>query len=300
MLHPWGGARSVLGGVYSLSLIGKGRQPSPTCTFLRSDWQWVIMSELLPRTHVEFQVKEYWDSFFSKRSKAFEWYGEYTDLCHILHKYLKSSSRVLMVGCGNSKLSEELYDAGFQLIENIDISDVVVRQMSARNKLKRPAMTYTKMDILHMTYEDARFDCVLDKGTLDAIFSNTDDETIQNVEQMFTEIERVLKIAGRYICITLAQDHILKKLLERFESGWLVRVHKVLLGDDESESGMGGALPVFAFVLTKMAKVEGRPPMKVCICLSLEDVYLSAVSDYEAFPFITWTLYKRAFCKGYV
>ena len=57
----------------------------------------------------------------------------------------------------------------------------------------------------------------------------------------------------------------MKKLLDKFEVGWLVRVHKVLLGDDESGSGMGGALPVFVFVfvLTKMAKVEGRAPMKV-------------------------------------
>ena len=218
---------------------------------------------LLPRTHSEFQAKEYWDSFFSKRSKAFEWYGEYTDLCHVLHKYLKPSSHVLVVGCGNSKLSEDLYDAGIQTINNIDISDVVIRQMSAKNKQKRPTMTFTKMDLLHMTYADAQFDCVLDKGTLDAIFSNTNDETLQSVGQMFTEIERVLKIAGRYLCITLAQDHILKKLLEAFELGWLVRVHKVLLGEHESGSGMGGALPVFVFVLTKMARVEGRPPMKV-------------------------------------
>ena len=208
-------------------------------------------------------MKEYWDSFFSKRSKAFEWYGEYTDLCHILHKYLKPSCRILVVGCGNSKLSEDLYDAGFHTIDNIDISDVVIWQMLAKNKQKRPKMTYTKMDLLHMTYADVHFDCVLDKGTLDAIFSNTDDKTVQSVEQMFAEIERVLKIAGRYLCITLAQDHILKKLLEKFELGWLVRVHKVLLGDDESGSGMGGALPVFVFVLTKMARIEGRPPIKV-------------------------------------
>ena len=69
----------------------------------------------------------------------------------------------------------------------------------------------------------AQFDCVLAKYT--------DDKTVQSV----AEIERVLKIAGRYLCISLAQDHILKKLLEKFEVGWLVRVHKVLLGDDESE-----------------------------------------------------------------
>ena len=55
----------------------------------------------------------------------------------------------------------------------------------------------------------------------------------------------------------------MKKLLEKFEVGWLVRVHKVLLGDDESGSGMGGVLPVFVFILMKMARVEGRAPMKV-------------------------------------
>ena len=224
---------------------------------------------LLPRTHTEFQVKEYWDSFFTKRSKAFEWYGEYADLCHVLHKYLKPSSRILVVGCGNSKLSEQLYDAGFHFINNIDISDVVIHQMTARNKVKRPTMTYTKMDLLHMTHEDACYDCVLDKGTLDAIFSNTDDKTLQNVNQMFAEIERVLKVAGRYVCVTLAQEHILKKLLKRFECGWLVRVHKVLLGDDESGSGIGGALPVFVFVLTKMARVEGRQPVKVFLLVNV-------------------------------
>ena len=44
----------------------------------------------------------------------------------------------------------------------------------------------------------------------------------------------------------------------------LEEMHKVLLGDNESGSGMGGALPVFVFVLTKMARVEGGAPMKVC------------------------------------
>ena len=116
-----------------------------------------------------------------QKEQSFEWYGEYTDLCHILHTgYLKSSSRVLIVGCGNSKLREDLYDAGFQTIDNIDISDVVIRQMSVKNKQKRLTMTFTKMDLLHITYTDAQFDCVLDKikGTLDAIFSNTDDKTL--------------------------------------------------------------------------------------------------------------------------
>lgn len=220
------------------------------------------MSHLLPKSSVQdFQLKEYWDSFFRKRSSAFEWYGEYTDLCHVLHKYLKPTSKILMAGCGNSKLSEDLHDAGLKNIDNIDISNVVIRQMQSRNETKRPSMTFTKMDVMDMTYDDLTFDCVVDKGTLDAIYSNTGDETVKMVEKMFGEIARVLKMAGRYICITLAQDHILEKILEHFESGWLVRVHKVKL--ETEEAMVGGALPVFVFVCTKMAKAGNLPAMKV-------------------------------------
>ncbi len=222
------------------------------------------MSHLLPKSSAQdFQLKEYWDNFFTKRSSAFEWYGEYTDLCHVLHKYLKPSSKILMAGCGNSKLSEDLYDAGLENIDNIDISSIVIRQMQAKNESKRKSMMFTKMDILNMTFEDSRFDSVVDKGTLDAIYSNTDDQTVTMVEKMFCEISRVLKVAGRYICITLAQDHILEKILEYFESGWLVRVHKVELEADQEM--VGGALPVFIFVCTKMAKADGLTVMKVWI-----------------------------------
>lgn len=41
-------------------------------------------------------------------------YGEYENLCDILHKYIKISDKVLMIGCGNSKLSENMYDVGIK------------------------------------------------------------------------------------------------------------------------------------------------------------------------------------------
>ena len=69
---------------------------------------------LLPRDHQEFRQKEYWDTFFKNRGKkAFEWYGEYHELCGILHKYMKSGDPVLQIGCGNSTLAADLYDVGY-------------------------------------------------------------------------------------------------------------------------------------------------------------------------------------------
>ena len=77
---------------------------------------------LLPKTHSEFASKSYWDTFFSKKTDSFEWYGTYHDLCGLLHKYSKAASKVLVAGCGNSTLSEDLYDVGYRDIHSVDIS----------------------------------------------------------------------------------------------------------------------------------------------------------------------------------
>lgn len=79
-------------------------------------------------------------------------YGEYPKLSGVIHKYIKPSDKVLMVGCGNSKLSEDLYDLSYHDIHNIDISDMVIRQMTHKNSRKRPKMTYTKMDATKVSF----------------------------------------------------------------------------------------------------------------------------------------------------
>jgi hypothetical protein len=72
-----------------------------------------------------------------------------------------------MIGCGNSKLSESIYDVGLKNIVNIDLSEVVINQMNQKNR-HRTGMKFLKMDMLSMDFEDASFDVVVDKGTLDA------------------------------------------------------------------------------------------------------------------------------------
>ena len=103
---------------------------------------------LLPKRREEFRSKDYWDEFFRKRTDAFEWYGEYEDLCGVLDKYCKLNEKLLMVGCGNSQLSEDLYDVGYRNLVNIDISEVVIKQMKEKNQEIRKDMEFIKMDIL--------------------------------------------------------------------------------------------------------------------------------------------------------
>ena len=116
-----------------------------------------------------------------------------------------------------------------------------------------------------MNFADSVFDCVIDKGTLDAIMTDDSADTIEKVTTMITEIRRVLKNNGRYICVSLAQGHIVDFLVTQFATGWLVRLHLVKLSDsmEETKGSIGKALPVFMFIMTKMMVIEGRPALKV-------------------------------------
>lgn len=67
-----------------------------------------------------------------------------------------------------------------------------------------------------MDFNDGEFSVAVDKGTLDALFVDTSDKVVADVEKMFDEIDRVLKLMGRYICISLLQGHILNKILSVF------------------------------------------------------------------------------------
>lgn len=67
-----------------------------------------------------------------------------------------------------------------------------------------------------MNFPDNNFSVVLDKGTLDAIFTDETPEVFLKVDQMLREIGRVLRVGGRYICISLAQDHIVTRILSHF------------------------------------------------------------------------------------
>ena len=57
---------------------------------------------------------------------------------------------------------------------------------------------------------------MLDKGTLDALFTDNSASTLVNIDKMFFEISRVLRVGGRYVCVSLGQEHILDKVVKHF------------------------------------------------------------------------------------
>ncbi len=47
--------------------------------------------------------------------------------------------------------------------------------------------------------------------------SDSSEKVDDDCNRLFDELDRVLKVGGKYMCVSLAQDHILVKLLTTFK-----------------------------------------------------------------------------------
>ncbi|QDZ21007.1 methyltransferase [Chloropicon primus] len=239
-------------------------------------------SALVPDEYSDFRTRKFWEGFFvAREGKAFEWYGDWTTLGPLLRATLgKPEARILVPGCGNSCLSGDLYDAGFEQIVNVDFSETCVREMLMQNVRSRPKMRWKVMDMTDLrSFEDGSFDVVVDKGSLDALMGDAEDEEgtasgkkfLQEVKRVLCETKatdadseakaRGLEVGPRaYVIVTLAQEHVMETILDSFSalseggSGWKLRVHSIPATRDMRDSPW----QPFAIVATKEDAGEGK------------------------------------------
>lgn len=81
------------------------------------------------------------------------------------------------------------------------------------------------MDMTKMQFEADSFDAVVDKGGLDALMEPELGPDLGN--QYLSEVKRVLKSGGKFICLTLAESHVLGVLFSKFRFGWKINVHAI-------------------------------------------------------------------------
>lgn len=185
--------------------------------------------------------------------------------------------------------------------------------MSQRNAERRPDLTFHQVDATQTPYEDASFQAALDKGTLDAMASEEEGalakrmitEVRQQQMQHQTKYEkdlrfcppvivclqvgRVLKVGGRYVCVTLAQEAVVKLAVEHFvHMGWAVRLH--CLQEERGKEEDTFALPVFVLICTKFRQPMPTPILEMCVGDDGAPVrhtqvceLLSAVREYQAY-----------------
>jgi len=121
----------------------------------------------LPDKNAAYKLQDYWDERYTEE-ESFEWCKSYDDFKGLMHKHVRNSDRILMLGCGNSALSEQMYQDGYRNIVNIDFSPVVIENMK-RKCQHLDEMDWLVMDIADMTFPSNSFDVVIEKATLDAL-----------------------------------------------------------------------------------------------------------------------------------
>lgn len=141
--------------------------------------------------------------------------------------------------------------------------------MRELNKVDRPDLSYVEMDACQMTeFEDNKFSVVLDKATIDAVMPDNAEKSKAYVTKYWSEIARVLRIGGRYICISLLQNHIIEAMVEFFtKRDWMFRVVRCLEAEEKTNqtSNDGTSLPVFMVIATKFQKL---PSLLLEICMA--------------------------------
>ena len=131
----------------------------------------------VPSDNRQYKSQSYWDERF-KEEASYEWLLEFEQVKPLLkqHGVIPSSSsnlpRVLVVGCGNSNFSKDLFDAGVTNLVSIDFSEEVIRRMRER----QPSLEWRVMDMTDMKgFDGDVFDIVLDKAAMDALVTDEGD-----------------------------------------------------------------------------------------------------------------------------
>ncbi|CAG8639306.1 6868_t:CDS:2, partial [Ambispora gerdemannii] len=187
--------------------------------------------DVIPNDVRAYRDKEYWDMRYQKEmitseinTKTFDWFKTYKDLKPLFNVHLTHNSpKILMLGCGNSTLSENLYDdnTNYRQITNIDFSKIVIDQMYKRCHETHKEMQWLVMDVRNLKFSDTSFDYVIDKGTMDALMCDKgdvwdpDQDVVENVRKEVDEVVRVLKPGGKFIYITFGQPHFRRRHLKR-------------------------------------------------------------------------------------
>lgn len=202
----------------------------------------------------DYETLEYWDKKYSEPQKEFDWF--FADLTHpVLSEFLlghlepfKAHGTVIHAGCGNSRLSFQLYRLGFTRIVHFDFSPVVIEQLRKDLQTEFGATPEVAQDLFRVVdatdmseFPTASADLVFEKSLLDALCCGT-----ELGEKYELELFRVLRPGGTAIILSYSIARKLNFPLRR----WEVQYHELLL---QSKPRIVGAPPVYhhALICTK-------------------------------------------------
>ncbi|XP_024529589.1 EEF1A lysine methyltransferase 4 [Selaginella moellendorffii] len=168
----------------------------------------------------------YWDERFSRESH-YEWFKDYSQFQHLIHAHCSGkNAKILELGCGNSRMSEDMYRDGFTDITATDLSPVAVESKRRRCSDLNYGIKVLVADIMDMPFKDASFDVVIEKGVMDVLFVDSgspwdpEPQTRARVDATLKEVHRVLGANGVFISIAFGQPHFRRPFFEASDFEW--------------------------------------------------------------------------------
>ncbi|KAM5163411.1 EEF1A lysine methyltransferase 4 isoform 1-T1 [Mantella aurantiaca] len=179
-----------------------------------------------------YKESGYWDARYERERElsaagGHEWFGHYPDFAHLVRRQLRPGLRALVLGCGTSSLSADLYAEGVSPIISIDYSPICIKEMTEKNACI-PEMSWLVMDARQLQFPDESFDLVIEKGTLDSMMVDEKDpwnitpETVNLVDEVLSEVSRVLAPRGCFISVTFSPPHFRARHYAQPKYDWSV------------------------------------------------------------------------------
>ena len=203
----------------------------------------------------DYSSLKYWEArYLNEHMEIYEWYQTYETLKEKIIDYIKPEDQILYVGCGTSKLAEDLYIDEIRNVTNIDFSENAIKIMEDRYKEQKVEMKYKKMNVTNMEeFTNESFNVVFDKALLDSVICGENAHPI--VDKMINEIYRVMVNGGYYIIISNGNEETRKNLFnpEMWEYKMLEieKPSKVVVLDEKDPKNYH-----YIYILTKKVKEE--------------------------------------------
>ena len=213
-----------------------------------------------------FMSRSYWDARYSQDPQPFDWYQRYSaceSLRTIAAERLNKEGRTLIVGCGSSRLAEELLADGYKALCNADWCPTVITQLEERfRRLGVKGVDNKLIDVRAMgAFADGSYDAVFDKATLDTILSS--ENGAESVERMLSEISRVLKSGGTYLLLSNAPPAERLMLLDKPAFGWVCTSQSTIAKPVTAlASKASGHSNHFVYVMSRRTEKEAKEVAK--------------------------------------
>lgn len=222
------------------------------------------MKELVPRSNSDYSNYSYWEERYSqlltenpKDDLIYDWCIPSNDLFELLLPHLSdfetrknSNIKVLILGCGNSKLFQnfQTYFPNLTIV-NVDYSEALISLMNKRfggSVINEPLNQNLSASGLYWLLSDIRnmkqflttnnfFDIIFDKATLDVFLCdknedpwNPSERAKSSINQELSEVSRLLSLGssstiqkgGLFLYVTFGLPHFRLPLLGSSNSYW--------------------------------------------------------------------------------